>query len=95
MKAKKPLNAILVWVGRVLLAALIFFLGLLAFLLIRESIVRSRYRAEYPLPGKTVSLDTHDLHLTPTQLFQADHGFDQRSFAASSLGDLLASFFNS
>jgi len=78
MKAKKPLIAILRWVGRVLLVVLLFSMGLIAFLLVRESMARSRYRAAYPLPGKTVSLDTHDLHLhcvgsgNPTVVFEAD-----------------------
>ncbi|MEJ2561008.1 MAG: alpha/beta hydrolase, partial [Anaerolineae bacterium] len=48
------------------------------YLLVRESITRSKYRAEYPPPGKMVSLDTHDIHLycvgagSPTVVFEAD-----------------------
>ncbi len=78
MTAKKPLLAILRWAGRILLAVLILFTGLVAYLLIRESITRREYRAEYPPPGKMVSLGTHDIHLhcigtgSPTVVFEAD-----------------------
>ena len=78
MEAKKPLLAILRWVGRILVAVLILFMGLVAYLLVRESITRSKYRAEYPPPGKMVSLETHEIHLNcvgtgkPTVVFEAD-----------------------
>jgi pimeloyl-ACP methyl ester carboxylesterase len=78
MKAKKLLNAALRWIGRIVLVVLILFLGLVTFLLIRESIARSKYRAEYPPPGRMVSLDTHDIHLYcvgtggPTVVFESD-----------------------
>jgi pimeloyl-ACP methyl ester carboxylesterase len=78
MQAKNPLIVILRWVVWVLLAALLFLLGLVAFLLIRESAVRSRYRSKYPPPGKVVSLNTHEIHLhcvgtgSPTVVFEAD-----------------------
>jgi pimeloyl-ACP methyl ester carboxylesterase len=78
MKAKMLLNATLRWTGRIVLAALILFLGLIAYMLIRESIARNKYRAEYPPPGRMVSLDTHAIHLhcvgtgSPTVVFESD-----------------------
>jgi pimeloyl-ACP methyl ester carboxylesterase len=78
MKAKKLLIAILRWAGRVMLVGLILFLSLIAYLLIRESIARNKYRAEYPPPGRMVSLGTHDIHLycvgtgSPTVVFESD-----------------------
>jgi len=47
-------------------------------MLVRESIARSKYLAEYPPPGRMVSLGTHDIHLNcagdgnPTVVFEAD-----------------------
>jgi pimeloyl-ACP methyl ester carboxylesterase len=78
MTAKKGLITALRWGGRILLIGLCLFLGLIAYLLIRELITRSKYRAEYPPPGQMVSLETHDIHLhcvgtgTPTVVFEAD-----------------------
>jgi pimeloyl-ACP methyl ester carboxylesterase len=78
MKAPKSSISMLRWVGRILAAALILFAGLIAYMLIRESIVRRRYRSDYPPPGKMVSLNTHDIHLycvgtgDPTVVFEAD-----------------------
>jgi pimeloyl-ACP methyl ester carboxylesterase len=78
MRVRRSLIAILRWSGRVLLVGLCLFLALIAYLLVRESIARSKYRAEYPPPGKMVSLDTHDIHLycvgagSPTVVFEAD-----------------------
>ena len=78
MKAKRGLTSILRWGGRIVLIGLCLFLGLIAYLLIRESITRSKYRAEYPPPGQMVRLETHDIHLhcvgtgTPTVVFEAD-----------------------
>jgi pimeloyl-ACP methyl ester carboxylesterase len=78
MKAKRPLNTILHWGARILLVGLCLFLGLVAYLLVRESITRSKYRAEYPPPGQMVNLGTHNIHLycvgtgTPTVVFEAD-----------------------
>jgi pimeloyl-ACP methyl ester carboxylesterase len=78
MRGRRLLIAILRWSGRVLLVGLCLFLALIAYLLVRESIARSKYRAEYPPPGKMVSLDTHDIHLycvgagSPTVVFEAD-----------------------
>ncbi|MBU0495722.1 MAG: alpha/beta hydrolase [Chloroflexi bacterium] len=78
MKAQRLLAALLRWGGRVLLVGLCLFLGLIAYLLIQESITRSKYRAEYPPPGQMVSLETHDIHLycvgsgSPTVVFESD-----------------------
>jgi pimeloyl-ACP methyl ester carboxylesterase len=78
MKAKKLLSAALRWTGRIALVVLILLLGLVTFLLIREAITRSKYRAEYPPPGRMVSLETHDIHLycvgtgSPTVVFESD-----------------------
>jgi pimeloyl-ACP methyl ester carboxylesterase len=78
LKAKRLLGAILCWGGRILLVGLCLFLALIAYLLVRESITRSKYWAEYPPPGKMVSLDSHDIHLncvgagSPTVVFEAD-----------------------
>ncbi len=75
---KRTLIAILRWSGRILLAALGLFLSLIIILLVRESVARNRYRAEYPPPGQMVSLGTHDIHLncvgsgSPTVVFEAD-----------------------
>jgi pimeloyl-ACP methyl ester carboxylesterase len=75
---KKFLISFLRWVGRILLVGLVLFLGLIAYLLVRETITRSKYRSEYPPPGKLVSLGTHDIHLncvgsgSPTVVFEAD-----------------------
>ena len=75
---KRYLTAILRWSGRILLAGLCLLLGLIIFLLVRESIARNRYRAEYPPPGQMVSLGTHDIHLycvgsgSPTVVFESD-----------------------
>lgn len=66
------------WIGRTLLIVLILFLGLVIYLLVRESITRNKYRAQYPPPGKMVSLDTHSIHLycvgsgSPTVVFESD-----------------------
>jgi len=78
MKANRLLRAALRWVGRILLVGLFLFLGLVAYMLIRESIARSKYRAEYPPAGQMVSLGTHDIHLhcigvgKPSVVFEAD-----------------------
>jgi len=78
MKERKRLNTALRWGGRILLIGLCLFLGLITYLLIRESITRNKYRTEYPPPGQMVSLETHDIHLhcvgtgTPTVVFEAD-----------------------
>ena len=78
MRAKRLLIAILRWVGRILLVGLCLFLSLIIYLLVRESLTRSNYQAEYPPPGKMVSLETHDIHLycvgagSPTVVFESD-----------------------
>ncbi len=66
------------WVGKILLAVLLLFWGLIIFGLIREAITRSKYQSELPPPGEMVSLPTHDIHLncvgtgSPTVVFEAD-----------------------
>ena len=78
MRLKTALLAILRWTGRIFLAGLILFLGLIAYLLVRESLTRNKYRAEYPPPGKMVDIGTHAIHLncvgsgSPTVVFEAD-----------------------
>jgi pimeloyl-ACP methyl ester carboxylesterase len=75
---RKLLIALLRWGGRVLLVGLCVFSILIVYLLIRESITRSKYRAEYPPPGQMVDLGNHEIHLncvgsgTPTVVFEAD-----------------------
>ena len=75
---KRPLVTLLRWGGRALLVGLGLFLGLIVYLLIRESVTRARYRAEFPPPGQMVDLGGHQIHLncvgsgTPTVVFEAD-----------------------
>jgi pimeloyl-ACP methyl ester carboxylesterase len=75
---RRVLIAILRWLGWIFLAGLVLFLGLIVYLLVRESITRNKYRAEYPPPGKMVSIGTHHIHLncvgfgSPTVVFEAD-----------------------
>ena len=78
MRLKKELIAILRWTGWIFLAGVILFLGVIVYLLVRESITRTKYRAEYPPPGKIVDIGTHAIHLncvgsgSPTVVFEAD-----------------------
>jgi pimeloyl-ACP methyl ester carboxylesterase len=78
MRLKKELIAILRWTGWIFLAGVILFLGVIVYLLVRESITRNKYRAEYPPPGKMVDIGTHAIHLncvgsgSPTVVFEAD-----------------------
>jgi pimeloyl-ACP methyl ester carboxylesterase len=78
MRVKRLLTIILRWAGRILLVGLFLFLGLIVYLLVKESLTRNKYRAEYPPPGKMVSIGTHDIHLncvgsgSPTVVFEAD-----------------------
>ena len=78
MNARNLLIVILRWAGRILVVVLCLFLVFVVYLLVRESITRSKYRTEYPPPGKMVSLDTHNIHLncvgsgSPTVVFEAD-----------------------
>jgi pimeloyl-ACP methyl ester carboxylesterase len=78
MRLKKVLIAILRWIGWIFLAGVILFLGLIIYLLVRESITRNKYRSVYPPPGKMVNIGTHDIHLncvgsgSPTVVFEAD-----------------------
>jgi pimeloyl-ACP methyl ester carboxylesterase len=66
------------WIGRTLLVVLILFLALIIYLWVRESILRNRYRAQYPPPGRMVNVGTHDIHLncvgsgSPTVVFESD-----------------------
>lgn len=66
------------WIGRALLIVLILFLGLVIYLLVREAITRSKYRALYPPAGKMVSVGPHNVHLNcigsgrPTVVFESD-----------------------
>jgi pimeloyl-ACP methyl ester carboxylesterase len=78
MKGKVlPITA-LRWIGRILLVGLSLFLILVVFLLVRESIARNKYRAEYPPPGQMINLETHSIHLycvgagSPTVVFESD-----------------------
>ena len=78
MRVRRLLTTILRWTGRVLLVALFLILGVIAYLLAKESVTRSRYRAQYPPPGQMVSLGTHSIHLycvgtgSPTVVFESD-----------------------
>jgi pimeloyl-ACP methyl ester carboxylesterase len=78
VNARNLLIVILRWAGRILVVVLCLFLVFVVYLLVRESITRSKYRTEYPPPGKMVSLDTHNIHLncvgsgSPTVVFEAD-----------------------
>jgi pimeloyl-ACP methyl ester carboxylesterase len=75
---RRVLIAVLRWIGWIFLAGLILFMGVIIYMLVRESITRNKYRAEYPPPGKMVSIGTHDIHLncvgvgSPTVVFEAD-----------------------
>jgi pimeloyl-ACP methyl ester carboxylesterase len=77
-RVRKVLITVLRWIGWILLAGLFLFLGLVIYMLVRESITRNKYRADYPPPGKMVSIGTHDIHLncagsgSPTVVFEAD-----------------------
>jgi pimeloyl-ACP methyl ester carboxylesterase len=78
MRIRRLLAPFLRWTARVLLVALFLSLALIAYLLVTESIARSKYRAEYPPPGQMVSLGTHSIHLycvgtgSPTVVFESD-----------------------
>ncbi|MEJ2749497.1 MAG: alpha/beta hydrolase [Anaerolineae bacterium] len=78
MKGKKLLSTVLRWIKRILLVGLGLLLSLIVFLLVRESIARNKYHAEYPPPGQMISLETHNIHLhcvgegSPTVVFEAD-----------------------
>jgi pimeloyl-ACP methyl ester carboxylesterase len=78
MRVRRLLAIILRWAGRVLLVGLFLFLALIAYLLVKESVTRNKYRAEYPPRGQMVSLGTHSIHLycvgtgSPTVVFESD-----------------------
>jgi pimeloyl-ACP methyl ester carboxylesterase len=75
---RKVTMTILRWIGRIFLGAVILLAVLILYGLVRESMARSKYRAEYPPQGRMVSLGTHDLHLycvgsgEPTVVFESD-----------------------
>jgi pimeloyl-ACP methyl ester carboxylesterase len=78
MRARGLAFSALRWFGCTLLVVLILFLALIIYLLIRESNTRNDYRAQYPPPGRMVSIGTHDIHLncvgsgSPTVVFESD-----------------------
>jgi pimeloyl-ACP methyl ester carboxylesterase len=78
MTAKNRFRNILGWSGKILFGIFILLLGLVVVGLIRESITRNRYHAEYPAPGQMVTINNHDIHLhcvgdgTPTVVFESD-----------------------
>jgi len=78
VRAKSLLRNTLRWGGRIFLVILILFLGLVAYMLVRETITRSKYQAEYSPPGQMISLEAHDIHLycvgtgSPTVVFESD-----------------------
>jgi pimeloyl-ACP methyl ester carboxylesterase len=69
---------VLRWVAWILLVVLCLFLGLVIYMLVRESFARNKYLAEYPAPGQVVDLKTHNIHLycvgsgSPTVVFESD-----------------------
>ena len=78
MKTKTWLRVILRWVGRIFLVGVGLVLCLIVVLLVRESLLRNTYHAEYPPPGRMVDLATHKIHLycvgtgSPTVVFESD-----------------------
>jgi pimeloyl-ACP methyl ester carboxylesterase len=78
MTAKKRGRKFLRLIGKIFLGLLILLLGLVFYGLIREARLRNEYRAEYPAPGKLVTINGHDIHLycvgdgTPTVVFESD-----------------------
>ena len=69
---------ILHWFGRIILVGLCLILGVVAYMLVREHLARSKFLAIYPPPGQMVSLGTHTVHLhcngagKPTVVFESD-----------------------
>jgi pimeloyl-ACP methyl ester carboxylesterase len=78
MTGKNRFREILRWIGKILLGGIVLLVGLVVFGLIRESITRNRYHAQYPAPGEMITIDDHDIHLycvgdgTPTVVFESD-----------------------
>jgi pimeloyl-ACP methyl ester carboxylesterase len=78
MSVKRLLTIILRLAGRIILVGLFLFLGLIVYLLVKESVTRNTYRAEYPPPGQMVNIGTHSIHLycvgsgSPTVVFESD-----------------------
>ena len=78
MIAKKPVGKIFGWIGKILLGLLVLLVGVIVFGVVKESITRKNYHAEYPAPGEMVTIDGHDVHLycvgegSPTVVFESD-----------------------
>ena len=78
MDLKTRFRSIFRWIGKIILGLFFLFLGLILIGLIRESITRNRYHAQYPATGKMVTVNGHDIHLncvgegTPTVVFESD-----------------------
>jgi len=78
MTAKDRVRNILGWIGKILLGIFILLVGLIVIGWFRESSTRDKYHAEYPPPGKMVTIDNHDIHIyclgegTPTVVFESD-----------------------
>ena len=78
IKVKKLVISFLRWFGWIFLVAVILFLGVITYLLVREWAARSKYQTAYLPPGEMVNLNTHAIHLncvgagTPTVVFEAD-----------------------
>ncbi len=69
------------WFWKSLIGFFAILLGVLLFGLIRETITRNKYHALYPVPGKLITINDHDIHLncvgegSPTVVFESD--FDE------------------
>lgn len=78
MTAKSRFRRISSWIGKILLGIFLLLLGFIAIGLIRESITRNKYHAEFPAPGEMVPIHSHDIHLycvgegIPTVVFESD-----------------------
>ena len=78
MAVKKRTLKIFGWIGKILSGLLLLLVGLIIFGVIRETITRNKYHAEYPPPGELVQVDNHKIHLycvgegSPTVIFEAD-----------------------
>lgn len=78
MSTKVRLRKVFGCIGKILSGLFILLLGLILIGLIRESIIRNRFHAQYPAPGKMVTINDHDIHLhcvghgKPTVIFEAD-----------------------
>ncbi len=81
MTGQTRFRKILGWIGKIQLGIFVLLVGLVTTGSIRESMIRSAYRAEYPAPGSMVTVDNHDVQLhcvgdgKPTVVLEA--GLDQ------------------